>query len=57
MVVRWRVGVVLGVGWLAQHSHIVIQGQDHVLRHHRVQETEDKIFMILMIEEKTETHQ
>ena len=44
MVVRWRVGVVLGVGGLAQHSHIVIQGQDHVLRHHRVQQTEDNIF-------------
>ena len=31
MIVRGRVGVILGICWLPQHRHIVIQRQDHVL--------------------------
>ena len=38
VVVRRRVGVVLGVGRLSQHCHVVVQGQDHVLGHHGVQQ-------------------
>ena len=38
-----RVGVVLGVRRLPQHRHVVIQGQDHVLRHDRVQQAEGEM--------------
>ena len=43
MVVGRRVGVVLGVRRLPQHRHVVIQGQDHVLRHDRVQQAEGEM--------------
>ena len=43
MVVWRRVGVVLGVRRLPQHRHVVIQGQDHVLRHDRVQQAEGEM--------------
>ena len=43
MVVGRRVGVVLGVRRLPQHRHVVIQGQDHVFRHDRVQQAEGEM--------------
>ena len=39
MVVRRRVGVVLGVSRLVEDRHVVIQRHQDVLRHDRVQET------------------
>ena len=34
-----RIGVVLGVSRLVEDSHIIVQGQEDILRHHRVQQT------------------
>ena len=38
----WRIGVIFGVSRLVENSHVIVQRQENIFRHYRVQQTRSR---------------